>query len=146
MNILVDGNRIAELRKEKGLTQSRLAELAKINPSTLAAYERNRRKPNADTMKTLAKALGVSIHALKSTDTLSLGTNESSISIHTGNQDIRTTDNLTTLTLTREEARLILFTRMNPESMTFLQKYITSDKRERDQIEKAWRLIHEFQT
>ncbi len=130
------GEHIAELRKKRGLTQSKLAELAKVNPSTLAAYERNRRKPTIDAMKSIANALGISVQALQTSDLKAAPVNL------TG----QPSDNITTFTLSREEARLILFTRMNPETILFLQKYIMSDKREREQIERAWRLIHEFQT
>ncbi len=137
VNFVTVGERIAEIRRTQGLTQIQLAEITNINPSTLAAYERNRRTPKNDAIETIAKALGVSTKELSENDAPK-------------REDIikRTLQNgnLTTLTLTREEARLILFTRMNPDCMTFLQKYITSEKREREQIEKAWKLIHEFQT
>ncbi len=53
--------------------------------------------------------------------------------------------NLTQLTLTREEARIILFLRMNPDAMPFFQSYIAASSRRREQLERTWRLIHEFQ-
>jgi transcriptional regulator with XRE-family HTH domain len=135
VNYVTIGGRIAVLRKAKGLTQAKLAEFMGINASTLAAYERDRRTPKADVLESIAKALGVS--------TAELNTEDSPREENVGGAP---ENNLTTLTLTREEARMILFTRINPDSMNFLQKYITSEKRERDQLEKAWRLIHEFQT
>jgi transcriptional regulator with XRE-family HTH domain len=153
---LTIGGRIAELRKGKGLTQTKLAQLTGINASTLAAYERNRRTPKNDAIASIANVLGVSVEALEAqTETLATVTtspreeilaqaadaSNKASAAHPASEET----NLTTLTLTREEARLILFTRMNPECMNFLQKYITSEQRERDQVEKAWKLIHEFQ-
>lgn len=51
----------------------------------------------------------------------------------------------TQLELTPEEAKIILFLRLNPASMTFFESYIRSDTRQRDQLTRTWRLIHDFQ-
>ncbi len=52
---------------------------------------------------------------------------------------------LTELTLTRDEAKLILFVRMNPQSMEFFESYIRSDAKRREQLTRTWRLINDFQ-
>ena len=53
------GPRIAALRRERGLSQSELAQHIQVSPSALGMYEQGRREPSADTMVALAGALGV---------------------------------------------------------------------------------------
>jgi transcriptional regulator with XRE-family HTH domain len=53
--------------------------------------------------------------------------------------------NRTTFSLTREEARFILFMRMNPDCWPFLESYMYSDRAKRVQLEKTWRLLQAFQ-
>ncbi|MCL6444870.1 MAG: helix-turn-helix domain-containing protein, partial [Alicyclobacillus sp.] len=50
----------------------------------------------------------------------------------------------TQLMLTHEEAKIILFLRMNPSCRPFIESYIRSDARQREQLSKTWRLIQEF--
>jgi hypothetical protein len=52
---------------------------------------------------------------------------------------------LTTLTLSRDETRFILFLRMNPRANSILQFYMLADQAKREQLEKTRRLIHDFQ-
>jgi len=47
------------LRKEKGLTHEKLAELAGLHPTTLSLLERNKRQPSITTIFSLAEGLGV---------------------------------------------------------------------------------------
>lgn len=58
------GERIKNLRKEKGYTQERLAELAKIDPTTVIAIENARRNPTFKTLSKIAHALKVNISEL----------------------------------------------------------------------------------
>ncbi|MBO8138365.1 MAG: helix-turn-helix domain-containing protein [Desulfotomaculum sp.] len=58
------GERLAQLRKEKGLSQSRLASLLKLGQSTIAMYERNKREPDTATINKLADFFGVSVDYL----------------------------------------------------------------------------------
>ncbi|GMA64813.1 helix-turn-helix domain-containing protein [Alicyclobacillus fastidiosus] len=51
----------------------------------------------------------------------------------------------TNLALSRDEARFILFMRMHPDTLPFLQEFMNVDAQKRKQIEKAWRLIQAFQ-
>ena len=54
------GERIAELREERALTQVELAERARISPSTLSLIESGKvEHPHVSTIRKLAKALGV---------------------------------------------------------------------------------------
>ncbi|MCL6637851.1 MAG: helix-turn-helix domain-containing protein [Alicyclobacillus sp.] len=55
------------------------------------------------------------------------------------------TDERTQLPLTREEARLIIFLRMHPQAREFILSYAAADDARRQQLHKAWRLIHQFQ-
>ncbi len=53
------GERIRELRKEQGLTQKELGERAGIAEPTIRRYELGRLNPKFETVKKIAKALGV---------------------------------------------------------------------------------------
>ena len=54
---MVLSKRIKELRLEKGLTQTQLAEKAGINQSMIARWERGEREPIASAVVKLADAL-----------------------------------------------------------------------------------------
>ncbi|MCM3338260.1 helix-turn-helix domain-containing protein [Paenibacillus sp. MER TA 81-3] len=58
------GIRIAELREGKGWTQEELAELLGITRAALSHYEKDRRKPDFETLTKLADHFGVSIDYL----------------------------------------------------------------------------------
>lgn len=210
------GERIANLRKEKGLTQSKLAKLAGLSASTIAMYETNRRTPDEIGLEKLSIALdtkadvitgntaqGSSVeqpttdesksrkaqkpqkHATaEASEKRSAGTQN--VAAHIGKQpaengesdrsqpsdslaqelhDILSQEErsalgaptqagaeasakegaLSTLALTREEARIILFLRMYPDCISFIESYITAEPGKRNQLEKTWRLIREFQ-
>jgi len=54
------GQRIAELRKQRGLTQSDLADTLGLDQTAVASYEVGRRRVPLSLLPTLAQALGVS--------------------------------------------------------------------------------------
>jgi transcriptional regulator with XRE-family HTH domain len=58
------GERIAELRRERGLTQESLAERAGVSTETVKKIERRKRNPSLFMLETLAKALGVAVGKL----------------------------------------------------------------------------------
>lgn len=55
---------IRELRKEKQITQERLALEANLNRAYVGYIERGERKPSVETLEKLAKVLKVKIHEL----------------------------------------------------------------------------------
>jgi transcriptional regulator with XRE-family HTH domain len=55
------GDVIAQVRAEKGLTQSRLAELAKTSQSAISQIEKGERSPSFATVAQIAKALDVGV-------------------------------------------------------------------------------------
>ncbi|MBB6635108.1 helix-turn-helix domain-containing protein [Cohnella thailandensis] len=61
MNI---GNRIAELRDARALTQEQLATTLGISRAALSHYEKNRRQPDFDTLIKLADEFNVSVDYL----------------------------------------------------------------------------------
>lgn len=67
MNI---GERIAQLRKSKSMSQFQLAKTLNIATSTLGMYETNRRKPNMEMLEKLADFFGVSIDYLLGRETI----------------------------------------------------------------------------
>ncbi|MGL6187160.1 MAG: helix-turn-helix domain-containing protein [Clostridium chrysemydis] len=58
------GTRLKELRKDKGLTQSQLADILKTSPSSIGMYEQNRRTPDTETLQTLSDFFNVSVDYL----------------------------------------------------------------------------------
>lgn len=54
------GRGIARLRKERGLTQEKLAERIDVSTQFLAAVERAKKTPSFDTLEVLCTVLGVS--------------------------------------------------------------------------------------
>jgi len=52
-------NEVRHLRQLAGVTQSRLAELARTSQPTIAAYESGSKVPNLRTLRRLARALGL---------------------------------------------------------------------------------------
>jgi transcriptional regulator with XRE-family HTH domain len=52
-------NAIRQLRERRGLTQSRLAELAHTSQPTIAAYEAGTKSPNLRTLERLARSVGL---------------------------------------------------------------------------------------
>lgn len=54
------GQRIKELRQERGLTQIQLAELLFTTQSTIGKYEREELQPNIEVLKKLCKVFEVS--------------------------------------------------------------------------------------
>ena len=58
------GEKIRELRKERGLNQDQLAELASLNRVTIAKYESGRVEPGAYALSRIADALEVSADVL----------------------------------------------------------------------------------
>lgn len=49
---------LKSIRKEKGLDQAQVAELAGMNPQTLSAINRSKRTPGLDTAERVSEALG----------------------------------------------------------------------------------------
>jgi transcriptional regulator with XRE-family HTH domain len=58
------GARIAQLRKEQGITQIQLAEWLGVSQQTVNAYEVGRRRIQVSALPTLARFLGVSLEEL----------------------------------------------------------------------------------
>lgn len=62
--IIDTGERIRALRKQRGLNQDQLAELANLNRVTVAKYESGRVEPGAQALARIADALEVTTDAL----------------------------------------------------------------------------------
>lgn len=58
------GPRIAALRHAAGISQSELAQMLKISPSTVGMYEQGRREPALDILAAMADIFGVTIDFL----------------------------------------------------------------------------------
>ena len=62
------GERIADLRKHRGLSQYQLAKLLNIATSTLGMYETGNRKPNVEMLEQIAEFFNVSTDYLLGRD------------------------------------------------------------------------------
>lgn len=154
------GSRISKLRKLKGWTQAQLAQQAQLSASSIAMYETGRRSPDHAVLMKLASALQV-----KEIELLDDGAAAGSKQDESGSMQPSQSDeqlkpaatpqkaasevtesgiNLTTFSLTSQEARMILFLRMNPDCSPFLESYIKAERSKREQLEATWRLIQEF--
>lgn len=138
------GERIAYIRKEQGMTQAKLAKLSKLSTSAIAMYETNRRVPDDTVLHTIAQTLGVPVQDFQKEPTVDDKVDEK-VPLNEPSNEPSTESAVATLSLSREEARLLLYLRMNPKQMGFLQTYIMANQRKRTQLEKAWKLIQEFQ-
>jgi transcriptional regulator with XRE-family HTH domain len=58
------GSRVAQLRKDQGLTQVQLAEALEISQQMVASYEVGRRRIPVSMLQALAKALSVEVDVL----------------------------------------------------------------------------------
>ena len=61
---MFNGERLAKLRKSRGLTQGQLAEMTEIPRDTISAYERNRYNPGSRAKCILAKFFNISLDYL----------------------------------------------------------------------------------
>lgn len=64
MDNVQTGKLIAELRKEKGLTQQQLADLLNLSNKTISKWESGMGSPDISNLPPLADALGVSVDEL----------------------------------------------------------------------------------
>ncbi len=58
------GEKLAELRRQKGLSQAELARLLNLGQSTIAMYEKNKRAPDYHQLARLADFFNVSVDYL----------------------------------------------------------------------------------
>lgn len=62
--MLLLGDRIKKLRKEKGLTQEQLGKLVNVTKVSICGYEKGERIPTLDTLMDLANVLKVEVNYL----------------------------------------------------------------------------------
>lgn len=72
--------RLKEVREERGLTQAQVALAAGLQPSAIAHFEAQRRKPSFDNVRRLAKALEVSADYLLGVPTVTAFRDEDKLS------------------------------------------------------------------
>lgn len=67
---LLNGNRLREVRKEKGLTQTDLGELIGVGKSAICCYEKETRNPTLEALIEMIHVFGVSADYLLGADVL----------------------------------------------------------------------------
>lgn len=73
-------SRLKNIREERGLTQAQLAQQAGLQPSAIAHFEAERRKPSFENVRRLTKALGVSADFLLGVPTVTAFRDEDKLS------------------------------------------------------------------
>lgn len=58
------GERIKEMREEKGLAQEQLAQLLNVKQGTISGWEINRRQPSLEMLKKLSEVLECDVRYL----------------------------------------------------------------------------------
>ena len=61
---LAFGELVRELRKEKGLSQEKLAELSDLHVNYISFLERGKRQPTLSTLLKIAEGFGISLSSL----------------------------------------------------------------------------------
>jgi len=67
---MINGKRLKELRKNKGLSQTELGEILGVSKSSICCYENGTRNPSLETIIDLMHLFGVSADYLLGTDNL----------------------------------------------------------------------------
>lgn len=60
-NLIIYGKRLREVRKQKNLTQEKLAEILGMSPNFIGMIERGERNTTVDNMFRISNALGISL-------------------------------------------------------------------------------------
>ncbi len=55
------GNRLSSIRKQKGITQERLADLVEVHRTYIGFIEQGKRNPSISNINKITKALGISL-------------------------------------------------------------------------------------
>jgi transcriptional regulator with XRE-family HTH domain len=71
--MLTLGEKLKELRDNRGIMQRDVAEVLGIAPNTLSGYERDLRNPDSETLIKLANYYGVSVDYLLGKEDIKLG-------------------------------------------------------------------------
>ena len=61
-------SKIKELRKEKGLSQRKLADMLNVSPSYIQKIESNKKNPSISTLKKISNALNIEVSVLLNND------------------------------------------------------------------------------
>ena len=61
---MFNGKKLAQLRKQRNLSQEQLAKKINVSLSSVAMYETNKRQPDDETKKAISQLFGVSIDYL----------------------------------------------------------------------------------
>ena len=83
------GNRIKELRKEKGLTQKALGMMINVTKVSISCYENETRSPDLETFEALVNALETTPDYLLGRDKLVISEGESKYKIFLPKEDIQ---------------------------------------------------------
>lgn len=100
---MLNGNRLREARKQKGLTQTELGDLIGVGKSAICCYEKETRNPTVEAILEMVQVFGVSADYLLGTDYL-----------------IKTTDNnneIVYMAITKEE--LIFIEELKKNKMVY---------------------------
>lgn len=75
------GVRLRRLREQREISQSELARRALVQPSAIAHFEAERRKPSFENIRSLAKALSVTTDMLMGSEAVTAFRNEEKLTL-----------------------------------------------------------------
>ena len=82
------GNRLRNLRKEKGLTQDELSKMLNVTKSTISYYENSKRTPTIANLHELANVFNVSFDYLIGNDKYQIADNNEEYGIYMSKEEI----------------------------------------------------------
>ncbi len=96
-NLNTFGKRLKYIRKTKGLTQRELANAIGLDQSAISHFERDKKKPDMDTLKTIADMLNISIDFLltRTNDPVTYSRNQTDLIKKVNNNPYITAEELT---------------------------------------------------
>ena len=133
---LTVGENIRKYRKEKGLTQKKLAELTQLNEVTIRSYEAGKYKPKFEQLRKIAIALDIGLDVFMTADELSLFNDMTSLYLES-DSDLKLLDSLEE-TSTQEHFLIASFRELNEVGQKKIIDY-TEDISKIDEYKKGSR-------
>lgn len=84
--------RLKELRRERRMTQSDLAQILNISTGAISMYEKGLRQPTFETLKRIADIFGVTIDYLLETEVIPAGMSAFTYAMHGAEKDLTDRD------------------------------------------------------
>ena len=85
----ITAQRIKKIRKEKGLTQEKLAEMLNVEAATISNYEKDKRNPKIKMLMKISEILNVELDYLLGRDKMVARENSENYFVYVANEDLK---------------------------------------------------------